>query len=404
MKRTLLSSVLLPLLCASAASAAPYSITATASNPLHGGLVRTEFSVSAGAHPLDRFKVVRIRRDHGGPDRGVILFLPPLGSTFSFYEQRDGDPGGRPGSSIAEYFALRGFDVFGVSPRFEGPTAGTCEAGLLDCSVMGTWNLQSMVEDVTFVRGEISTLHPGAPVALGGASLGSILAIAVADADPSSYDALILWEGMLYSNDPAVLALNGPYCAGLEAQLAAGQVYDAVGIGVFRTVAKLSQLAPGGLTPIPLLPPFLTNQQALLATVSVPTPGPISMPVPGYFQVAGDLTANRLVFADQDRLVDNVGRFNQYVPNVLVRDVSCSLAGVETAYTDGLAAFTGPILAIGGGHGFGAFLGPQLGLFGSTDVTLRLEADFGHIDHMMTPRHVDFVERPIFEFLRRIRD
>lgn len=402
MKRTLLASTFALGLAASAA-AAPYSVTGTATNELSGGIVRTEYTVSAGAHPLDHFKIVRIHRAHGGPDRGVILFLPPLGSTFSFYEQRDGDPGGRPGSSIAEYFALRGFDVFGVSPRFEGPTSGTCEAGILDCSVMATWDLESMVEDVTFARGEIAALHPGAPVALGGASLGSILAIAVANADPGGYDALILWEGMLYSDDPAVRALNGPYCAGLEAQLAAGQVYDAVGIGVFRTVAKYAQLAPGGLTPIPLLPPFLTNQQALLATLSVPTPGPVSMPVPGYFQVAGDLAANRLVFADQDRLIDNVGRFNQYVPNVLVRDVSCSLAGVETRYTDHLDAFTGPILAIGGGHGFGAYLGPQLALFGSTDVTLRLEPAFGHIDHMMTPRHVDFVERPIFEFLRRVR-
>lgn len=405
MKRTLLASSLLASFFAmgTAAVAAPYAITGTVSNPLHGNLVRTEYTVSAGAHPLDRFKMVRVKRSHGGPDRGVILFLPPLGSTFAFYEQRDSDPGGRPGSSIAEFFAQRGFDVFGVSPRFEGPTPGTCEAGLIDCSIMGTWDLGSMVEDVAFVRGQIATLHPGAPVALGGASLGSILAIAVADADPTSYDSLILWEGMLYSDDPVVRNLNTPYCAGLEAQIAAGQVYDAVGIGIFRTVAKLAQLAPGGLTPIPLLPPTLTNQQAFLATVSVPTPGPISMPVPGYFQTAGDLATNRLLFADQDRMVENISRFNYYVPNILVRDVSCSLAGVETSYTDGLAAFTGPILAIGGGHGFGAYLGPQLDLFGSTDVTVLIEADFGHIDHMMTPRHTDYVERPILDFLRKIR-
>lgn len=404
MKRTLLAAALAATLLSSAVVAAPYAVTGTASNPLGNGLVRTEFTVSAGVHPLDRFKMVRIRRTHGGPDRGVILFLPPLGTTFSFYEHRDGDPAGRPGSSIAEFFALRGFDVFGVSPRFEGLTAGSCEAGVIDCSVLATWNLQSMVEDVAFARGQIAALHPGAPVALGGASLGSILAIAAADADPAAYDALILWEGMLYSDDPAVVGLNTGYCAGLEAQLAAGRIYDGVTSGVFKTAAKLAQTAPAGLSPIPLVPPFLTNREALVANLSIPTPGPVSMPVPGYFQVAGDLATASFRFADADRLIENVTRFNSYIPNVLVRDVSCSLAGIETDYTDGLGAFTGPILAIAGGHGFGNYLGPQLARFGSTDVTVRIEPDFGHIDHMMTPRHADFIERPIFEFLRRVRD
>jgi pimeloyl-ACP methyl ester carboxylesterase len=341
MKRTLLASALAATLLGSAAAAAPYAVIGTASNSLGNGLVRTEFTVSAGAHPLDRFKVVRVNRSHGGPDRGVILFLPPLGSTFAFYEQRDGDPGGRPGSSIAEFFALRGYDVFGVSPRFEGLTAGSCEAGILPCDVLGTWNLQSMVEDVAFAREQIAALHPGAPVALGGASLGSILAIAVADANPAAYDALILWEGMLYSDDPVVTGLNGPYCAALEAQLGAGIVYDGVTSTLFKTASKLAQTAPGGTTPIPLLPPFLTNRQALTGVLSVSNPGPVSMPVPGYLQMTGDPVAGTLRYADLDRVVENVARFNSYIPNVLVRDVSCSLAGVETSYTDGLGAACG---------------------------------------------------------------
>ncbi len=136
-----------------ALASGPYQITTTVQTR-DGGFTRTETTVRAGAHPLDRFKMVRVVRD-GSADhsRGAIFFLPPLGLTFSFYEQRD--PNGAPGSSIAEYFAQRGFDVFGVSPRFEGIPAGTCEAGALDCSIMSTWDLASMVDDITFVRSQI---------------------------------------------------------------------------------------------------------------------------------------------------------------------------------------------------------------------------------------------------------
>src|SRR5207237_1182894 len=115
----------------------PYQITGTAVSH-DAGYVRTEFTVQAGSHPLDRFKMVRVTKEHADADaRGSILFLPPLGTTFSFYEQRDGVAGtGAPGTSIAEYFADRGVDVYGYSPRFEGIPAGTCEAGAIDCSAM----------------------------------------------------------------------------------------------------------------------------------------------------------------------------------------------------------------------------------------------------------------------------
>src|SRR4051812_5366845 len=191
--------VLLPLLGATllaraALASGPYQIAATSSTRA-GGLVRTEYTVRAGAHPLDRFKMVRLARA-AGPSSGSILFLPPLGTTFSFYEQRD--PDNAPGSSIAEFFAQRGFDVYGYSPRFEGIPAGTCEAGALDCSIMATWDLASMVDDIAFVRGQIEILHPGTRIVTGGASLGGILAVAVANAHPTDWDGILEWEGMLY--------------------------------------------------------------------------------------------------------------------------------------------------------------------------------------------------------------
>jgi pimeloyl-ACP methyl ester carboxylesterase len=397
--RSVLALVLAAALGPAAAGASgPYQIVGTAQTR-DAGLVRTEFTVSAGSHPLDRFKIVRVARD-GQPFRGSILFLHPLGTTFSFYEQRD--ESNAPGTSIAEFFALRGFDVYGVSPRFEGIPAGTCEAGVLDCSVMASWDLQSEVDDITFARSQIELLHPGTKIVAGGASLGGILAIALANAHPGDYDGVFPWEGMLHSDDPQVLALNQGYCAGLQAQLAAGVVYDGVGTNVFKEVTRMARLNPSGLTPIPLFPPTFTNHQTLVATVAVPTPGPATMPAPNYVLMNGDLAQDRLFYASEPRAEENVSRFVSYIPTALVRDVSCSLAGVETQFTSNLAHFTGPVLMIGGGRGFGPFMGDQLAQFGATDKVIRLQPGFGHIDHMMTLRHRDFVERPIFDWAQHV--
>ncbi|MFP5284177.1 MAG: serine aminopeptidase domain-containing protein, partial [Thermoanaerobaculia bacterium] len=333
--------------------------------------------------------------------RGSIFFFFPLGTTFSFYEQRD--PNGAFGSSIAEFFALRNFDVYGYSPRFEGIPSGTCEAGLFDCTVMKAWDLASMVDDIAFVRSKIEELHPGTKIVAGGASLGGILAVAVADDAPEDYDGFILWEGMLNTPDPTVRAMNQGYCAALEAQLAAGASFD-TSVALFREVARQAEVNPHGLTPIPLFPPNLTNHQVMVLLLSTPTPGPISMPVPNYIQMNGSLAEDRLFFASEPRVFENVvDRFVNYTPHVTTRDISCSLAGVETDYVDNLGAFHGSLLAIGGGRGFGPYLDDQLAQFtGAADKQIIIKEAFGHIDHFMSPKHRDFVERPIYQWALRV--
>ncbi len=399
-RRIILLVLAAALVAQAALASGPYQIMGTAETRDHG-FVRTEYTVRAGAHPLDRFKMVRVTRE-GRDDRsrGTIVFLPPLGLTFSFYEQRD--PSGAVGSSIAEYFALRNFDVYGYSPRFEGIPAGTCEAGVLDCSIMATWDLASMVDDVTFVRSQIESLHPGARIVTGGASLGGILALAVANAHPNDWDGIIAWEGILYSQNPQVRALNQGYCATLQAQIAAGILYDGVGGNVIKMASKLSEITPGGLTPIPLFPPNLTNHQTLVAILSTPTPGPATMPAPNYVLMNGSLAEDRLFNASEPRAYEDIARFNSYSPLPLVRDISCSLAGVESQYTANLGNFHGAVLAIGGGRGFGPYMGDQLAQIGSTDKTFLFEPTFGHIDHFMTPRHREVVEEPILEWVTRL--
>lgn len=381
------------------AEAATYAVTGSASSPV-GPLTRSEIIVTSGPGPLDRFKVVRLTRTGGHPTEGSLLLLPPLGPSFAFYEQRDA--GGALGSSVAEYFALRGYDVWGYALRMEAIPSGTCEAGVLDCSAMAGWNLGLMVDDIAFVRGLIEAAHPGGGVVIGGTSLGAMLTIATANAHPGDYAGAIVWEGSLASDDPVVQGLNTAFCAGLEAQIAAGFTIDGVGTSVFKEVVRQAGIAPQGLNTNPLFPPFLTNHQLLIGLLSTPAPGPVSGPLPGYIQLAGDPVADALTFADEARLIENVGYFVNYVPNLLVRDVSCSLAGSETGYVSNLGAFTAPVLGIGGGRAFGPAIVDVVSRFGSTDVTLLIEPEFGHVDHFFSPQHRTYVERPILRFLQRV--
>jgi pimeloyl-ACP methyl ester carboxylesterase len=366
-----------------------------------GPLVRTELVVQVGPNPIDNFKMTRLARDVPVDQlRGSILLLPSLGSTFALYEQRD--PNGALGTSIAEFFALRHYDVYGYSPRFEGVPAGTCEAGVLPCAVMGDWDLQSMLDDIRFVRDQVEIFHPGTPIVAGGLSLGGMLAVAVADDDGARYDGIFPWEGMLLSNDPVVQGLNAAYCAAAQAQLGAGIVYDGVGNNVFKTVNQLAVGQPDGLTPIPLFPPFFTNRQVLLLTTTVPAPGPVTEPVPGYVLLGGDLAQEEFFFASEERLTTNVlTTFNDYVPVPILRDIPCALAGLDTTHIDDLDSYTGAVLMIGGGRAFGGAMQDQLDAFtGASSRELLLEPDFGHVDHFMSPHHRRYVERPILRWLR----
>jgi len=398
---TTATALALGLLLMATAAAGQYQVIGTNSSQLEGGVTKTEIAVAAGPNPIDQFRITRLVKEHVPTEhlRGVIFFLPSLGIDFTSYEQRT--PRRDLGSSIAGFFALRNFDVWGYSSRLEGLSAGGCEAGVYDCSPMAGWDMESLVADVAFARAQIEAHHPGAEVWVGGLSLGGIATIAVLDDAPNDYAGAFIWEGMLASPDPQIQALNQGYCAGVEAQLAAGLLYDGVGGNIFKKVTRLALINPEGAARVPLFPPFLTNQQAMVSFVSTPTPGPVSMPTPGYILLNGNAAQGELFFADLERLVDNVARFNDYVPLALVRDISCSLAGVETQFVDDLGDFTGPILGIGGGFGFGPYMQGNLALFGSTDVELLLEPDFGHADHLLTADHRRFVERPIYDWIRR---
>lgn len=403
MSRRLLPSVpalvvTLAALAVPAAVSAQPQVAAVETTPF-GPLQRVEYTITDGPGPIDRFKAVRIVRPAAPPRPQALLLLPPLGVSFGFYEQTD--PHAGVATSIAGFFALRGYDVWQYVPRMEGIPAGTCEAGLVDCSAMAGWDLADMVDDVAFVRALLEGENPGAEVSLGGASLGAILALAVVNDAPADYAGAIVWEGMLSTPDPGVQALNQPFCAQTQALLAGGVLFDGAGGAVIQTLARQAELVPGGLTPVPLFPPVLTNRQALVGFFAAPPPGPITSPVPGYYFLAGDPLAGSFDFASSERLITDVERFVAYAPMALTRDVSCALAGLDTSHVANLGVFTGRVLGIGGGGGFGPYIPDNLALFTSaTDVDFLFEPAFGHIDHFMTPDHQRYVERPILRWLR----
>ena len=108
--------VALVLLAASHASA--YEITGTAVSHDHN-LVRTEYVVQAGPTLLDKFKMTRLVKDVPQDQlRGSIFFFFPLGTTFSFYEQRDPNELRRSAREIDRIIVPGG-----AAYRFDAPAA-----------------------------------------------------------------------------------------------------------------------------------------------------------------------------------------------------------------------------------------------------------------------------------------
>jgi alpha-beta hydrolase superfamily lysophospholipase len=141
---------LLVAMAAAAASAQTYQILQTETSAVTQNLTRTKTTVQVGGNRLNRFFMHRVKKNVPAQElRGAILLLPPLGSGFQNYEV--GEDNDYDNSFVA-FFANRGFDVWGYSQRTQGLVAGSCESGSIDCSPMGDWGLQTIVDDVSFIR------------------------------------------------------------------------------------------------------------------------------------------------------------------------------------------------------------------------------------------------------------
>ncbi|MFN7963945.1 MAG: hypothetical protein U0002_21965 [Thermoanaerobaculia bacterium] len=361
-----------------------------------GPLERTEWVVRTGPGSLDRFTMTRLTRRHGG-HRGIVLLLPPLGNPFGFFET---DESGDPLRSFAGELALRGYEVWGYSPRETGLSVPACESGAEDCSVMNGWGIAGVAADVELIRREIARLHPHEKPIVGGFSLGAMTTTAVINSHPEGYRAAMFFEGALYSADPAIRARNAVYCAQLEATLAAGIFYDGQTQPGIRFVAQLAATDPDGLSPLPGLPPGTTNHQALVAFLSLPQDGPL-WPTPGYVRVAGSVAEDRFFFASDERVFVFSSLFNDYSATRTIRDVSCSLAG-ESTFTGNLGAFTGPVYLLEGGLASVNEMEAQADLLGSSRITRNFIPEFGHADHWFARAHRRVLEADVLRWLRLV--
>jgi len=359
-----------------------------------GPLLLSEWTVQAGDDPAARFAVHRLRKPSARP-RGVLLLMPGGGSSFPLYTADEED---RIGQSFAGYFATRGFDVWGYSPRTFYLAPGACSS-TVDCSGMRDWGMAAVVSDALYIRERIRRVHGRIKPVIGGFSLGAMSTLAVINAAPRAWSGAILWEGMLYSEDPEVLAANGTACANVKDQIADGQIWDEATYSTLQTVYGLATNDPDGPSPLPGFE-GLTNRQAFFVLMTTPQPAPPGY-VPGYTLVAGSIEGLR--FSSEERVGMLIGQFNAYEPMALIRDYTCALAG-ERTFTRNLGRFKAPVLAIQAGHGFGLWMNDNLEILGSDEISTEVQIDFAHGDHYASPEHRTFLEQPIYQWLKQVAD
>jgi pimeloyl-ACP methyl ester carboxylesterase len=200
-KRTLFALLIVAqlLFAASNASAQPYQIINTQNSVVGGDLSKTVTTVQEGNNAMNRFFMSKVVKPLPGEAlKAAVVLLPPLGSGFQNYEVGEN---GDYNNSLVAFFARRNFLVVGYSPRVQGLTAGSCESGAIDCSPMADWGLQTIVDDVEFIRQQIAGEYPGLKIVIGGLSMGSVATAATLNAHPNDYAGAIMIEGTIYDTD-----------------------------------------------------------------------------------------------------------------------------------------------------------------------------------------------------------
>jgi pimeloyl-ACP methyl ester carboxylesterase len=295
------------LLAAGVSQAQPYQVINTQTSAAGDDLSRTATTVQSGNNSLNRFTMTKVVKA-GVPNealQGAVLLLPPLGSGFQNYEAAEN---GDYNNSFAAFFARRNIVVFGYSPRQTGLTAGSCESGVIDCSPMADWGLETIGNDVEYIREQIGAQFPGLKVVIGGLSMGSVASLAALNEHPNDYAGAILIEGTIHDPDPAVRAINANFCSMFEGLLAAGVYYDGQNGPAIKALSQAAQTAPNAPTVFPGFPPGITNHQAFVLALSAPPVSPLT-PRPGYYNLAGNFLEDRFFYANEALVHANLATF-----------------------------------------------------------------------------------------------
>ena len=335
-------------------------------------LRKVDIRVQQGTDPRNQFTWHRMYyRDRAS--RGAIILVP---ARFHHFGQYLLNENGNVMQSLAAVLALGDYEVNGYSPRATGIPPGACSSGVMNCSIMATWGLQSYVNDIDFIRRRV---HPHAPV-VGGSSLGAGVGFAAVNARPDGYSGLLAWDTIMYSTDPGVVAVNTENCAQLNAQIANGGVYDEMTPSFLKQAVTLGEAFCTQVFGSP-------NPQGGTPTATL---------------LAPDATHTQFEFAHFPRLVANVQQNMNDVEGVpAFRDGVCAFAGDRT-FTANLANYRGPIFAIQEGLAFGGYMAETLALTGSNDITIVDNPAFGHFDSHVNADQVNRVQTPILNWLNHV--
>lgn len=350
------------------------TISTTTTYPL-AGLTRTETVVQDGGATTDQFTMTRVHSTCGD-SKGAILLLPGQQANFELYEI---DVSGDYTQGLVGYLATRGYDVWGYSPRTKGIAFGACD--LDGCPYMANWGFATIVSDAAYIRSQMPS--SGQKPVVGGWSIGAMSTIAVLNSAPHNYSGAIVWEGLLYSTNPLVIAGNVENCTQAQAQYA----LEAAGGSTLFTLKQIAEAEPEVLIPV--------------VTTALPSP-PAS--VPGYTLLAGNADQTALAYSSLDQLVLALEQgFNDYEAQKVSVDEYCSQAGDRT-FTNNLHAYHDSLMIIRNGHGFGGFMDDNLNLFGtpSSKRTTLSHPEFGHGDNYAAVNHVPVLQAPIYAWLNSV--
>ena len=358
-------------------------------------LRRTKFTVAQGDQALNHFDVVRVqKRGIGGVDDPPLILLSPFGFQSEFWELTNH---GYNDSFVARV-ALAGNDVWLVDNRTAELAPGSCESGAVDCTPLVEWGVDTGVEDALYVQKLVKFFHPLKKPVIGGFSGGSSAAMATIDRKPNLFAGLFMWEGTLYTADPAIRARNAAFCAADEAQLAAGVVVDPTVQG-FKTIFELAIAAPDAPSPIPGFPPGTTNEQALIFAFSVQnSASPLNF-TEGFIRLIGDPFAGSFTYADMDRVLLLGPLIGTYAPVRFLRDSHCAMAGLDNQWSDHLSHFRGDVLVYAEGFGFNQMMVDTANLMTRAHVTLDYHAEFGESDRYYNTQWVHNAVRPLVRWL-----
>jgi hypothetical protein len=362
-------------------------------------LSRTRFAIAVGDEPLNTFDVVRVHRQgpHSLSDPPLIL-LSPFGFQSEFWEL---STQGYADSFVARV-AMSGHDVWLVDNRTVNLAPGSCESGAVDCSPLADWGIDTGVDDALYVQKLVRFFHPLQKPVIGGYSGGSSAAIASVDRKPQLFAGLFMWEGTIYTADPAVRARNATFCAADNAALAAGNIADPAVQG-FKVIFQLATAAPNDPSPIPAFPPGTTNLQALIFAFSVPNPAnPLNF-TDGFIRLIGNPATSSFTYADLDRVLLLGPLIGNYAPVRFTRDTHCEISGAEHRYSDNLNAFRGDVLVYAEGFGFGQMMIDTAGLMTRARVSIEQHPELGESDPYFHTDWVDVAVQPLLRWLRHVR-